>query len=150
MNYHLAQLNIAQLLAPLDSPQLKDFVDNLERINTLAEQSEGFIWRLQTEEGDATALRPFGEEVIVNLSVWASVEALHQFVYRSAHAPIMSRRREWFARMANTYMVLWWIPEGHEPTVEEAKQRLDLLQNQGASAQAFSFKQVFEQPSKAF
>lgn len=150
MNYHLAQLNIAQLLAPLDSPQLKDFVDNLERINALAEQSEGFIWRLQTEEGDATALRPFGEEVIVNLSVWASVEALHQFVYRSAHAPIMSRRREWFARMANTYMVLWWIPEGHEPTVEEAKQRLDLLQNQGASAQAFSFKQVFEQPSKAF
>lgn len=150
MNYHLAQLNIAQLLAPLDSPQLKDFVDNLERINTLAEQSEGFIWRLQTEEGDATALRPFGEEVIVNLSVWASVEALHQFVYRSAHAPIMSRRREWFARMANTYMVLWWIPEGHEPSVEEAKQRLDLLQNQGASAQAFSFKQVFEQPSKVF
>lgn len=150
MNYHLAQLNIAQLLAPIDSPQLKDFVDNLERINTLAEQSEGFIWRLQTEEGDATALRPFGEEVIVNLSVWASVEALHQFVYRSAHAPIMSRRREWFARMANTYMVLWWIPEGHEPSVEEAKQRLDLLQNQGASAQAFSFKQVFEQPSKVF
>ncbi len=150
MNYHLAQLNIAQLLAPIDSPQLKDFVDNLERINALAEQSEGFIWRLQTEEGDATALRPFGEEVIVNLSVWASVEALHQFVYRSAHAPIMSRRREWFARMANTYMVLWWIPQGHEPTIEEAKQRLDLLQNQGASAQAFSFKQVFEQPSKAF
>lgn len=150
MNYHLAQLNIAQLLAPLDSLQLKDFVDNLERINALAEQSEGFIWRLQTEEGDATALRPFGDEVIVNLSVWASVEALHQFVYRSAHAPIMRRRREWFARMANTYMMLWWIPEGHEPTVEEAKQRLDLLQNQGASAQAFSFKQVFEQPSKAF
>ncbi|HMT94231.1 DUF3291 domain-containing protein [uncultured Thiothrix sp.] len=150
MNYHLAQLNIAQLLAPIDSPQLKDFVDNLERINTLAEQFEGFVWRLQTEEGDATALRPFGEEVIVNLSVWASVEALHQFVYRSAHTPIMSRRREWFARMTNTYMVLWWIPQGHEPSVEEAKQRLDLLQTQGASAQAFSFKQVFEQPSKAF
>ncbi len=150
MNYHLAQLNIAQLLEPIDSPQLKDFVDNLERINTLAEQSEGFVWLLQTEEGDATALRPFGEEVIVNLSVWASVETLHQFVYRSAHTPIMSRRREWFARMANTYMVLWWIPQGHEPSVEEAKQRLDLLQTQGASAQAFSFKQVFEQPSKAF
>lgn len=143
MNYHLAQLNIAQLLAPIDSPQLKDFVDNLDRINALAEQSEGFIWRLQTEEGDATALRPFGEEVIVNLSVWENVEVLHQFVYRTAHAPIMSRRREWFARMANAYMVLWWIPEGHQPSVEEAKQRLDLLQAQGASAQAFTFKQVF-------
>lgn len=95
-------------------------------------------------------MRPFGEEVIVNLSVWASVETLHQFVYRSAHAPIMSRRREWFARMAQTYMVLWWIPAGHQPTVEEAKQRLDLLQTQGASAQAFSFKQVFTQPSAVF
>lgn len=147
MNYHLAQLNIAQLLAPIDSPQLKDFVDNLERINALAEQSEGFIWRLQTEEGDATALRPFGEEVIVNLSVWENVEVLHQFVYRTAHAPIMSRRREWFARMANAYMVLWWIPEGHQPSVEEAKQRLDLLQAQGASAQAFTFKQIFAQPT---
>lgn len=147
MNYHLAQLNIAQLLAPIDSPQLKDFVDNLDRINALAEQSEGFIWRLQTEEGDATALRPFGEEVIVNLSVWENVEVLHQFVYRTAHAPIMSRRREWFARMANAYMVLWWIPEGHQPSVEEAKQRLDLLQAQGASAQAFTFKQIFAQPT---
>lgn len=146
MSYHLAQLNIAQLLAPLDSPPLKDFVDNLERINTLAEQSEGFIWRLQTDEGDATALRPFGEEVIVNLSVWESVEVLHQFVYRTAHAPIMSRRREWFARMAKAYMVLWWVPVGHQPTAEEAKQRLDLLQTQGASAQAFTFKQVFAKP----
>lgn len=147
MNYHLAQLNIAQLLAPIDSPQLKDFVDNLDRINALAEQSEGFIWRLQTEEGDATALRPFGEEVIVNLSVWENVEVLHQFVYRTAHAPIMSRRREWFERMANAYMVLWWIPAGHQPSVEEAKQRLDLLQAQGASAQAFTFKQIFAQPT---
>ncbi|TXH68244.1 MAG: DUF3291 domain-containing protein [Thiothrix sp.] len=146
MNYHLAQLNIAQLLAPLESPQLKDFVDNLDRINALAEQSEGFVWRLQTPAGDATALRPFGDDVIVNLSVWESVEALHQFVYRSAHTPIMSRRREWFARM-QTYMVLWWVPAGHEPSVEEAQQRLELLQAQGPSAEAFTFKQVFGQPN---
>lgn len=146
MNYHLAQLNIAQLLAPLESAQLKDFVDNLERINTLAEQSNGFVWRLQTPAGDATALRPFGEDVIVNLSVWQNVESLQQFVYRSAHAPIMSRRREWFTRMAEAYMVLWWVPEGHQPSVEEAKQRLELLQTQGANAEAFSFKQVFARP----
>lgn len=142
MNYQLAQLNIAQLLAPLDSPQLQDFVDNLDRINTLAEQSQGYIWRLQTEEGDATALRPFGDDVIVNLSVWQDIESLYQFVYKTAHTEIMSRRREWFERM-QTYMVLWWIPAGHQPSVEEAKQRLDLLQAQGASAEAFTFKKPF-------
>ncbi|WP_020393756.1 DUF3291 domain-containing protein [Thiolinea disciformis] len=143
MKYQLAQLNIATLLAPLDSPELKDFVDNLDRINALAEQSQGFVWRLQTAAGDATALRPFGEDVIVNLSVWDSVEALHQFVYRSAHAPIMSRRREWFARMAQAYMVLWWVPTGHQPSVEEAKQRLEQLQTQEPSAEAFTFKKLF-------
>lgn len=142
MNYQLAQLNIAQLLAPLDSPQLQDFVDNLDRINTLAEQSQGYIWRLQTEEGDATALRPFGDDVIVNLSVWQDIESLYQFVYKTAHTEIMSRRREWFERM-QTYMVLWWVPAGHQPSVEEAKQRLDLLQTQGASAEAFTFKKPF-------
>ncbi|WP_298610193.1 DUF3291 domain-containing protein [uncultured Thiothrix sp.] len=143
MNYQLAQLNIAQLLTPLESPQLKDFVDNLDRINALAEQSSGFVWRLQTPAGDATALRPFGEDVIVNLSVWQNVEALHQFVYRSAHAPIMSRRREWFARMTEAYMVLWWIPEGHQPSVDEAKQRLELLHKHGATVEAFTFKTLF-------
>lgn len=145
MNYQLAQLNIAQLLAPLDSMQLKDFVDNLDRINTLAEQSAGFVWRLQTDEGDATAIRPFGEDTIVNLSIWENVESLHQFVYHTAHAPIMSRRRKWFARI-QTYMVLWWIPAGHLPTVDEAKQRLELLQTHGANSEAFTFKQVFAAP----
>lgn len=147
-HYHLAQLNIAQLIAPLDSPELKDFVDNLERINALAEQSPGFVWRLQTEAGDATAIEhPFADDMIVNMSVWEDVESLHQFVYKTAHAPIMSRRREWFQRMTKAYMVLWWIPAGHEPTLLEAKQRLDLLQQQGPTAQAFTFKKAFPMPN---
>lgn len=145
-NHHLAQLNIARLLAPLNSPQLTDFVANLDRINALADDAPGFVWRLQTEEGDATALRPFGEEYIVNLSVWEDVESLHRFVYRSAHIEIMRRRREWFEQPSEAYMVLWWIPQGHEPSIEEAAERLERLRRHGPTAEAFTFKKPFPAP----
>lgn len=144
--YQLAQLNIAGLRAPLDSPELEDFVDNLDRINALAEGSPGFVWRLVGDGNDATSLRPLGENVIVNLSVWRDVETLKDFVYRSAHVEILRRKREWFTRMAQAYLVLWWVPAGHRPTVEEAAARLAQLREQGPSPEAFTFAKAFAAP----
>jgi hypothetical protein len=145
--YELAQLNIGIIKGPMDSPVMSEFAANLERINALADQSPGFVWRLQTEEGDATALRPFDDpNTLVNMSVWRDIEALQQFVYRSAHAPIMRRRREWFERMAEAYMVLWWVPRGHRPTVSEAIERLAILRRRGPCAEAFTFRQTFAAP----
>jgi hypothetical protein len=146
-NYHLAQLNIARLLAPIDSPQLADFVANLDRINALAEESPGFIWRLKTDEGNATALRPLEDEnLIVNMSVWKDVSALNQYVYRSAHLEVMRRRKEWFDRLADAHMVLWWISKGHTPSVEEAMDRLTLLREKGPTPDAFTFRKAFDAP----
>lgn len=144
--FHLAQLNIARLREPLDSPLLADFVANLERINELADQSPGFVWRLETEEGDATALRPFGENYIVNLSVWQDVESLWQFVYKSAHTEIMRRRREWFHKMTEDHAVLWWVEAGAIPSEAEARERLEKLRKSGPGPQAFTFKQSFPAP----
>lgn len=144
--YELAQLNVASMKYPLDSPEMADFANNLDRINALAEASPGFAWRLQTEEGDATALRPYGEHVLVNMSVWQDVEALNQYVYRSAHVEIMRRRREWFERMNEAFMVLWWVPRGHRPTITEAVARLELLRQSGPTARAFTFHKVFPPP----
>jgi hypothetical protein len=145
-NYQLAQLNVAALKAPLDSPELKDFVDNLDRINALAEAAPGFAWRLVGEGNDATALRPLGEDIIVNMSVWTDVNALRDFAYKSAHVEIMRRRREWFTRMADAYMVLWWVPSGHQPTVAEAAARLEHLRKVGSSPAAFTFGEAFAAP----
>jgi hypothetical protein len=147
--YHLAQVNIATLKAPIDSPQLKDFVDNLDRINTLAENSDGFVWRLKGEGNDATSLRPFGDDVIVNLTVWRDVDALRNYVYKTPHLEIMKRRREWFTRMAEAYTCLWWIPAGHVPTVAEAAQRLSLIREQGPTAESFHFGEAFSAPDSA-
>jgi hypothetical protein len=144
--YHLAQLNIATLRTPLESPEMADFVNNLARINQLAEASAGYVWRLETEEGDATALRPFGEGILVNMSVWQDLGALRDFVFGSDHVQIMRRRREWFPRMAQAYVVFWWIPAGHRPSVEEARERLELLRAQGPTARAFTFRHPFPAP----
>jgi len=144
--YQLAQFNVAVMKESLESPSMKDFVDNLERINALAEASPGFVWRLQTDDGDATALRPLGENVLVNMSVWTDAESLNAFVYRSAHVEIMRRRREWFERMGEAYVVLWWVPGGHRPGVAEGIERLELLRRLGPSPQAFGFRDVFPAP----
>lgn len=144
--YQLAQLNIGELKAPLDSPELKDFVDNLDRINALAESSPGFVWRLKGDGNDATSLRPLGDNVIVNMSVWRDVDSLRNFAYKSAHAEILRRKREWFTRMAKAYMTLWWVPAGHEPTVAEAVARLEHLRKHGATAEAFTFGEAFSAP----
>lgn len=142
--HHLAQANVARLLAPLDSTHLADFVAALEPINELADRSPGFVWRLQTDEGDATSIRAFDDDMlIVNMSVWESAEALVDFTYRSDHRSVMRRRREWFETMAEAHLVLWWVPAGHSPDVEEAKQRLDLLRRNGPSPDAFTFRVLY-------
>ena len=144
--FHLAQINIATLLAPLDDPRLAEFVANLDRINELAEAAPGFIWRLKGEGNDATSLRPFGEDVIVNMSVWADADRLFDFVYRTAHAPVMAKRRQWFAKPQGPFVALWWIGAGHRPTIEEARQRLALLARKGPTPLAFTLKQRFSAP----
>ena len=145
--YHVAQLNIGRLLAPLDTLQLAPFVEALEPINALADGTEGFVWRLQTEDGNATAIRAFDDDMlIVNMSVWESVEALGDFVYRSDHVAVMRRRREFFERMAEAFMVLWWVPAGHRPTVAEAKDRLARLRRDGPTPEAFTFRERFPAP----
>ena len=142
----LAQLNIAKLLQPLESPQLKGFVDNLDRINAVAEQSKGFVWRLKSEDPDnANNAVLFGEDIIVNMSTWQSIEALHHFTYRSAHTEVLSRRKEWFS-MLNTYSVLWWHPSAEPPTVAIAAKRLALLQESGPTEEAFTFKTAWPRP----
>jgi hypothetical protein len=149
-NYQLAQLNIGELRAPLDSPQLKDFVDNLDGVNALAESSPGFVWRLKGDGNDATSLRPYeSDKIIVNMSVWRDVASLRAFVYDSAHVAIMKRRREFFTRMVKAYMVLWWVPAGHEPTVAEAVAKLEHLRVHGTTPEAFTFAEAFSAPDAA-
>jgi hypothetical protein len=145
--FHIAQFNLARLLAPLDSPQLAEFVGSLERINALADDSPGFVWRLQGDGGDATSLRPIGEDVIVNMSLWESVEALFDFVYRSAHAPVMAKRRQWFANPAEVFMVLWWVKAGYIPTIDDAAARLEILKRKDPGPAAFTFKTRFPPPA---
>ena len=147
--YHLAQLNIARLLAPVDSPLLAEFVARLDDINALADAAPGFVWRFQTEDGDATALRPYDDDqIIVNYSVWESPEALRDYVFTGGHAEVMRRRREWFSRMAEAYVVLWWIPAGHRPTMAEASEKLERLRQAGPTPEAFPFKRIFPPPGE--
>lgn len=147
-SYHLAQLNIARMREPLDHPIMTDFVAALDRINAMADNSPGFVWRLQSEEGNATEYRPYEDErILVNMSVWDSVKALHDYVYRSEHAQFIAKRKKWFEMPTAPIQVLWWVPAGHMPTPEEAKARLDLLTKQGPTAEAFTFKSTFSPPS---
>lgn len=145
--YELAQLNIATMNEPLESPGMAEFVANLDRVNALAENSPGFVWRLQTEEGDATAVRPMGDDVLVNMSVWSDVESLNKYVYGSAHVEIMRRRKEWFQRMKDAHVVLWWVSKGHRPTLQEAIAKLELLRQAGPTAAAFTFRIAFPAPA---
>ncbi|MGX1884845.1 DUF3291 domain-containing protein [Streptomyces sp. NPDC055287] len=136
----LAQLNVATLRHPLDDPRVAPFVEMLDPVNAAADGAPGFVWRL-VEEGaaDATGLRPAGEDIIVNLSVWETQEALWDFAYRSGHLEVMRRRREWFKRHVEAHLVLWWVPTGHLPTVGEALERLADLRAHGPSPRAFTF-----------
>ncbi|MGG2464198.1 DUF3291 domain-containing protein [Streptomyces sp. RGM 3693] len=137
---HLAQLNVATLHHPLDDPRMAPFVELLNPVNAAADGAPGFVWRFAEEgEADATGLRPAGENVIVTLSVWETSEALWEFTYRSGHLEAMQRRREWFARHVEAHLVLWWVPAGHLPTVDEGLERLADLRAHGPSPRAFTF-----------
>ncbi|MBT8263592.1 MAG: DUF3291 domain-containing protein [Bacteroidia bacterium] len=144
---HLAQLNIAEAIASMDSPEMADFVNNIERINTLAESSQGYIWRLTDEGSDNSySMQLFDSEFIVtNMSIWKDKESLFDFVYNTGHVEIFKRRKEWFHKMAKSHMVLWYINEGHIPDIEEAKERLRYLREQGESAYAFTFKSMYRE-----
>jgi Domain of unknown function (DUF3291) len=145
--YEIAQLNVARALAPLDSPQLAPFMEGLAEINALAERSPGFRWRLQGESGNATELRVWDDPlVIVNLTVWATIDDLHAFTYRSDHKTVFARRFDWFERIDRPATVLWWQPAGTIPTLDEALRRLDLLAAEGPGRDAFTFKQRFPPP----
>ena len=143
-DFHLAQVNIARARGEMTDPVMAEFVANLPAINALADDSPGFVWRLQTEDGDATAVRPYDDRgILINLSVWQDLPALRAYVYRSAHAGIMRRRREWFERFDRVYVALWWVPVGHRPTVAEAVERLAHLEAHGPTARAFTFTEPF-------
>ncbi len=142
--FQLAQVNIGRARGETTDPVMAEFVARLPEINALAEQSPGFVWRLQTEDGDATAVRPYEDtRILINLSVWADLPALRTYVYRSAHAEVMKRRREWFERFDRVYVALWWVPAGHRPSVAEAVARLAHLERHGPTATAFSFTEPF-------
>jgi hypothetical protein len=138
---HLAQVNIARMLAPIDSPVMKDFVDNLDRINALAESSKGFVWRLKTDDNNATSLRIMDDDfLIVNLSVWQDLSSLFDFVYRTAHVEIYKRRGEWFEKMKESHTALWYVSENAYPTVKDAEEKILHLRKYGESDEVFSIK----------
>lgn len=148
--YFLAQVNIGEIRAPIDSELLADFMAALAPINALADASPGFVWRLQTDAGNATALRIFGDDrLMVNMSVWESLDALADFVYRSAHAGVMRRRRKWFYPLERAIFALWWAPAGHIPTIAEAEERLRILEARGPSPEAFTFRAPYPPPGAA-
>ena len=148
--WHLAQVNIARAIAPLDSPQLADFVANLEPVNALADAASGFVWRLQSDAGDATSIRAYDDErIIVNLSVWDSVETLRDFVFGGLHVEVLRRRREWFEVLAEAYSAMWWIPAGTIPTVDDAKARLAALEANGPTTDIFTLRSPFPSPADA-
>jgi hypothetical protein len=147
-DHHLAQVNIALPVEPLTSPRLAGFVNALEEINALADTAPGFLWRMQTEDGDATAIRAFGDDrLIVNMSLWTSLDALADYVYRSGHMEVMRRRREWFSPMREAYQALWWLPAGELPTVDDAELRVAHLREHGPSKYAFTFRAPIPAPT---
>jgi hypothetical protein len=149
--YHLAQVNIERMLAPLEDPLMADFVANLGPINALADNRPGFVWRFQTEAGDATAVRPYADEwLIINLSVWEDLTSLREFVFSGPHMNVMRRRREWFERLADSYVALWWIPAGLRPSVTEAVDRLEYLKQHGPSPESFTFRELYPPPDSRF
>ncbi len=144
IKYNLAQVNIARMLAPIDSPIMADFVANLDSINQLAENNEGFVWRLKDDNDNATSLQVFEDEfIIVNMSVWSSKKSLFDFTYSSAHVEIFKRKKEWFSSMKDMHMALWYVPENVQLTPQDAKERLKYLNANGETPYAFTFKSDF-------
>jgi hypothetical protein len=148
--YQLAEINIARMKGvDINDPIMKEFVDNLVLVNTLAETSEGFVWRLKDEESsNSTAFNPYNDEqVIINISVWESIETLENYVFKTFHTEFLKRRKEWFQTYGKASTAMWWIPEGQFPTIEEAVGKLDELQKNGASEKVFNFRKKYLPPT---
>ncbi|MEX2245235.1 MAG: DUF3291 domain-containing protein [Dehalococcoidia bacterium] len=142
--WRIAQYNIARLIAPLDDPRIADFVANLERINGLGDRTPGFVWRLVSADGNSTSVRVRNDPLIlVNFTIWETIDQLFAFAYHSDHVEFYRRRREWFEHLQYPYLVLWWVPVGHIASVEDAEERLDHLIAHGPTPYAFTFKQRF-------
>ena len=142
-NFHLAQVNIAKRLAPIDDPIMQDFVNNLDKINAIADKSNGFIWRLQDEDKDE-AVQVFQDDtLLINMSVWENLESLFNYTYKSVHVEVFKRKKEWFSKIKMMHMAFWYVPKGYEPTFQDAKNRLDYINKHGDTPFAFTFKNKF-------
>jgi hypothetical protein len=151
MAYHIAQVNMGLLKAPLDDPTMAGFTGRLDEINALADRSPGFVWRLQTDEGNATYFRPYqdNDRILLNMSVWETIDNLRNFVYRTAHTELLRQRQAWFEKFAGAYSALWWVPAGHVPGIDEARKRVAHLDSHGPTQFAFTFKTTFD-PDEEF
>jgi len=148
--WELAQINVGRLVGPSDDPRVRPFFEALDRVNAIADAAPGFVWRLQSDQGNATDIQPTSDPLfIVSMSVWRDADALFQFVYRSAHTPEMARRREYFDRFEGAYQALWWVTAGHRPSVDEGLSRLWRLDRYGPSPFAFTFKVRFGEPGSS-
>lgn len=148
--YHLAEINIAKMKGvDINDPIMKEFVDNLDLVNTVAEKSEGFVWRLKDESSNATNLNPYNDEqIIVNVSVWENIETLEGYMYKTFHSEFLKRRKEWFLKFGKAHTAMWWIPAGQIPTLEEAVEKLDHLQQNGPSQSVFDLRNKFPAPTE--
>ncbi len=146
--YQIAEINIAKMKGvDINDPIMKEFVDNLDLVNEIAEKSEGFVWRLKDENNNATSLNPYDDErIIINVSVWENIESLENFMYRTFHSDFLKKRKEWFLAYGTAHTAMWWISEGHIPSIEEAVEKLDFLQKNGATPNSFDFKNKFPAP----
>jgi hypothetical protein len=145
--YHIAQYNVARMRAELDDPLMAGFVARLDELNHLADRTPGFVWRLKDDTDRSTSIRPYEDQLInINMSVWETIEALHEFAYKSDHGPMYAARHTWFEPLDVPTLVLWWVPAGHLPDVDEAKARLELLRRRGPSPDAFTMKRRFPPP----
>jgi len=143
--HHLAQINIAQAKDGMESSTMQGFVNRLDEINALADQSPGFVWRLQTDDGDATSIQVYDNPlIIVNMSVWDNIASLKHFVYKTVHVELIKDRDAWFDKMPEMHQALWWVPAGHVPSVQEGQEKLKLLQEHGATKKAFTFARFFD------
>ncbi len=147
--YQLAQINVARMNGvAIDDPIMKEFVDNLDRVNKVAENSDGYVWRLKGDDNVSTGFNPYNDEqVIINLSVWETIESLEHYVYKTFHTDFLRRRKEWFQSYGKAHIAMWWIPKGEIPTIEEAIAKLDHLQKYGSSKAVFDFRNKFPSPS---
>jgi hypothetical protein len=150
MTWHIAQLNVGTARYDLDDERMSGFMERLDEVNALADASPGFVWRLQTEAGNATDIKVTDNpRFILNLSVWETIEQLADFVYQTSHQPVLADRLKWFEKPSDAILVLWWIEAGTVPTIEAALERLEMLRGKGPTPEAFTFRTTFPPPGSA-